>query len=211
MANILLGVTGSVAAIKIPEICGLLLEKSHKINLLCTSSSLYFFDQQHLKRQFPSISVTTDEMEWPMLETGGKYQRGDKVLHIELRKWADIFVVAPLDANTLAKFALGLADNCLTSVWRARNPQTPTILAPAMNTFMWEKPATASHLACLALEQGIHLDPHKSPSDLCEKIKKSQSNLKVLAPISKELACGDYGTGAMAELTTIVEAIQKVC
>jgi len=55
------------------------------------------------------------------------------------------------------------------------------------------------------------LDPHKPPSDLCEEIKKSQSNLTVLAPISKELACGDYGTGAMAELTTIVEAIQKVC
>lgn len=211
MAKILLGVTGSVATIKISEICDLLMTSKHDVNLVCTKSSLYFFDHQHLRRQHPGLRITLDEMEWPMLESGGKYQRGDKVLHIELRKWAEVFAIAPLDANTLAKMALGLADNCLTSIWRARDPQMPTILAPAMNTLMWEKPVTSMHLTNLALEQGLKLNPLLPPGQLCEALADAGSRLQILSPVSKTLACGDLGVGAMAEPTSIVEAILKVC
>ena len=62
------------------------------------------------------------------------------MLHIEFRKWADLLVVAPLDANTLAKFALGLSDNFLSCVFRAWDFARPVILAPAMNTLMWQSP-----------------------------------------------------------------------
>ena len=75
-----------------------------------------------------------DEDEWPGRADGQKYQRNDEVLHIELRRWAELFIVAPLDANTLAKLVNGLSDNCLTCVWRAWDPERPVVLAPAMNT-----------------------------------------------------------------------------
>ena len=72
------------------------------------------------------------------------------MLHIELRRWADLLLIAPLDANTLAKLAAGLADNCLTCVWRAWDPARPVVLAPAMNTLMWQHPLTARRLRQLA-------------------------------------------------------------
>ena len=80
---------------------------------------------------------------------GGADERTDEVLHIELRRWADVLLIAPLDANTLAKLAVGLSDNCLTCVWRAWDPVRPVILAPAMNTLMWEHAITARHLSQL--------------------------------------------------------------
>ena len=58
--------------------------------------------------------------------TAGADQRTDDVLHIELRRWADLLLIAPLDANTLAKLASGLSDNCLTCVWRAWDPSGPS-------------------------------------------------------------------------------------
>jgi len=73
--------------------------------------------------------VHLDEDEWPTGE-GQLWQRDDPVLHIELRRWAEVFVIAPLDANTLAKLACGLADNCLTCVCRAWT-RAAVILAPA--------------------------------------------------------------------------------
>ena len=80
--------------------------------------------------------------EWP----GTRYHRGDEVLHIEFRKWADLLIVAPLDANTLAKFALGISDNFLTCIFRAWDFAKPVFLAPAMNTLMWDSPVTLRHL-----------------------------------------------------------------
>src|SRR5262249_58188629 len=95
--------------------------------------------------------VALDEDEWP----GARYARGDDVLHIELRKWADLLLIAPVDANTLAKLAGGLADNCLTCVYRAWDPARPVILAPAMNTLMWAHRLTAQHLLAIARNSGV--------------------------------------------------------
>ena len=71
---------------------------------------------------------------------------GDPVAHIELRRWADALVIAPLSANTLAKAAAGMADGLLTCVLRAWDWNKPALLAPAMNTAMWESPLTEAHL-----------------------------------------------------------------
>ena len=90
----------------------------------------------------PTARSSAISDEWP----GTRYHRGDEVLHIEFRKWADMLIVAPLDANTLAKFALGLSDNFLTCIFRAWDFAKPVILAPAMNTLMWESPVTLRHL-----------------------------------------------------------------
>src|SRR5262245_26606609 len=113
MANILLGVTGSVAAIKPPELVAALCEHDHRVKVVAAQGSLYFFDPVALDPsrvlRNPDV-VVVDEDEWPGRSDGERYHRGDKVVHIELRRWADLFVVAPLDANTLAKFAAGICD-----------------------------------------------------------------------------------------------------
>src|SRR5438874_12275313 len=141
MSNVLLGVTGSVAAVKTPELAAALAAAGHAVKLVATTPALYFFDPEPLRH-----ILTTDADEWP----GERYDRGGPVLHIELRKWADVLAVAPLDANTLAKLAVGLSDNCLTCVWRAWDPAKPVVLAPAMNTLMWQNPFTRRHLKAIA-------------------------------------------------------------
>ena len=74
----------------------------------------------------------------------------DEVVHIELRRWADVLLVAPASANTVAKLAQGLCDNLLTCVARAWDFQeNKLIVCPAMNTMMWEHPLTSRHLSIL--------------------------------------------------------------
>ena len=145
-----------------------------------------------------------DADEWP----GERYTRGDEVRHIELRKWADLFAVAPLDANSLAKLAVGLSDNCLTCVWRAWDTARPVVLAPAMNTLMWEHPFTRRHLRSLAADFGAgHIPGHLDDLPLIHQINDRSRTLRVVAPVVKALACGDVGVGAMAEVADIVAAV----
>src|SRR5437868_831419 len=143
MANVLLGATGSVAAVRVPALYDALTADGHAVKVVATDAAAYFFDPAAVG---PAGTVHRDADEWP----GDRYVRDAPVLHIELRKWADLFLIAPLDANTLAKLANGMADNCLTCVWRAWDPNRPVILAPAMNTLMWENPLTMRHLRQLA-------------------------------------------------------------
>ena len=149
MANVLLGVTGSVAALKTPILYGRLKGHGHAVKVVATQAALYFFDPAAIDPLDPArpqrnpAVVVLDEDEWPGRDAGRRYERDDDVLHIELRRWADLLLIAPLDANTLGKLAAGLADNCLTCVWRAWDPARPVVLAPAMNTLMWQHPLTA--------------------------------------------------------------------
>src|SRR5262249_1864877 len=155
--------------------------------------------------------VTLDADEWPGRDSGRRYQRDDLVLHIELRRWADLFLIAPLDANTLAKLANGLADNCLTCVWRAWDPARPVVLAPAMNTLMWEHPLTVRHLLQIAETVADQPVPKFGDAEtLIEWTNANTPRLRIVAPISKRLACGDVGPGAMAEVEGIVAAV-RVC
>ena len=188
MANVLLGVTGSVAAIYTPQLYGDLVAAGHAVKIVATQAALYFFDPaaiEPINGTRNKERVILDEDEWP----GDRYQRGDPVLHIELRRWADVLLIAPLDANTLAKLALGITDNCLTCVYRAWNLARPIVLAPAMNTLMWEHPAPVRHLAQIT-------------ADL-------RGALRVVPPISKTLACDDVGLGAMAERPEILAAVKE--
>src|SRR5438876_246416 len=163
MANVLLGVTGSVAAVRTPALFAALARAGHAVRVVATGASLYFFDPADVGPADAKV-VTVDADEWPGRDAGRRYQRDDPVLHIELRRWAELFLIAPLDANTLAKLANGLADNCLTCVWRAWDPGRPVVLAPAMNTLMWQHPATARHLRQLAADAGA-IPPTDLPLD----------------------------------------------
>jgi phosphopantothenoylcysteine decarboxylase len=186
MARVLLGVTGSVAAIYTPQLYEDLRQAGHEVRIVATRSACYFFDVAAIDPvdgQRNKAVVTLDEDEWP----NSRYERGDPVLHIELRRWADVLLIAPCDANTLGKLALGITDNCLTCVYRAWDRARPVVLAPAMNTLMWEHPATDRHLAQIT-------------ADL-------RQALRVVMPIEKKLACDDVGVGAMAGRAEILAAI----
>jgi phosphopantothenoylcysteine decarboxylase len=216
MAKVLLGVTGSVAAIKTPLLYTALKGAGQAVRVVATRASLYFFDPAELDplpsnppRRNPAV-VSLDDDEWPGRDTGRHWQRGDPVLHIELRRWADMLVIAPLDANTLAKLACGLADNCLTCAWRAWEPARPVVLAPAMNTLMWQHPLTARHLRQLAAEEGQQAPAELSLDDLPDWITGHCRRLRIVGPVTKVLACGDEGVGAMAAVEEIVAAVGEM-
>lgn len=108
---------------------------------------------------------------------------------MQLRKWADLLIVAPLSANTLAKLACGLCDNLLTCVGRAwdfKDNNKPFLVAPAMNTAMWEHPLTEQQLGVL-----------------------HGWGIRVISPVIKTLACGDTGSGALAPVADIVAAVKE--
>jgi phosphopantothenoylcysteine decarboxylase len=208
VANVLLGVTGSVAAVKTPELFAALTDAGHAVRVVATRAATYFFDPAALSppARDPAV-VSLDEDEWP----GQRWARGDAVLHIELRRWAELFLVAPLDANTLAKLANGLSDNCLTCVWRAWEPARPVVLAPAMNTLMWQHPLTKRHLRQLAVDAGAaHLPSHLDEAATVDTINERSPTLRVVLPQTKELACGDVGPGAMAAVGAIVTVVSRM-
>jgi phosphopantothenoylcysteine decarboxylase len=205
MSNVLLGVTGSVAAIRTPLLYQRLREAGHEVRIVATDAATYFFDFAAL----PPGTVIRDRDEWPGREQGHVYLRGEPVMHIELRRWAELFLVAPLDANTLAKLAGGLCDNCLTCVYRAWDWTRPLLLAPAMNTFMWENPHTLRHLRQLGgMIVSQHIPTALSVDDLIKWINAhAAGRCHIAGPISKELACGDTGIGAMAEVSDLVAIV----
>src|SRR5262245_46494443 len=217
MANVLLGVTGSVAAIRTPELFGSLRAAGHQVRVVATQPSLYFFDPALLEpldagRAIRNRSVVIlDEDEWPGRNSGKRYVRDEPVLHIELRRWAEILVIAPLDANTMAKLAGGLADNCLPCVWRAWDPNRPVVLAPAMNTLMWEHPMTVRHLRHIAVDAAGTEPDGKDLDVVIAWINARCSNLRIVSPQEKRLACGDVGMGALAQLDDIVAAVNALC
>ncbi|KAF8918935.1 flavoprotein [Mucidula mucida] len=149
-----------------------------KVEVVSTAASLAFFKPSDIEAS--GSRVWTDKDEWT-----DTFNIGDPILHIELRRWADVVLVAPCSANTLSKIAHGLCDNLVTSLLRALTPTTPTYVFPAMNTLMYEHPLTAEHL----------------------RIVRDVVMYNVVGPIGKALACGDVGMGAMTEWRDIVNIV----
>lgn len=204
MARILLGVTGSVASIKTPELFRNLNDDGHEVRIVATEPALHFFSPADLAAP---EALFRDADEWP----AGGWARGDAVLHIVFRDWAELLVVAPLDANTLGKFALGLCDNFLTCVFRAWDAHKPMILAPAMNTRMWEHPATRRHLRMILDDYGDGAQPSAWDLDEVANVFAAHAPRIILVPPqSKRLACGDVGLGAMADLISIAERVRAL-
>ncbi|KAG7440891.1 flavoprotein [Guyanagaster necrorhizus] len=177
--HVLLITTGSVASVKVPLIVKELLKYDKvKVQVISTGPSLAFFKREDIEDG--DTRVWTDKDEWP-----ASFKIGDPILHIELRRWADVVLVAPCSANTLAKIAHGSCDNLATSLMRALAPTTPTYIFPAMNTLMYDHPLTAEHL----------------------RIVRDVVKYNVVGPIGKGLACGDVGLGAMTEWRDIVRIV----
>ena len=216
--NILIGVTGSVAAIKLEEIINKVSERFESFSsiidfnlnicIIPTNNAKKFIENFDLKfnNQLKPLSDRLaflkdteiiqsetrkiiifsfcDDDEWSSWS-----KRDDPVLHIELRKWADLMLISPLDANTLAKLSNGLCDNLLTCIVRAWDLDNinskPIMIAPAMNTAMFRHPLTKIQLDILVKNFGFTL----------------------IDPIEKKLMCGDIGLGAMASVDTLVNVL----
>lgn len=195
--NVLIGVTGSVATIKLIELVqklksmfpqpytnkstGVSVEADIAIRIIMTRNSKHFIPKVELIKSLnnPSIEIYDDDDEWSSWS-----KMNDPVLHIELSKWADICLIAPLDANTMAKLANGLCDNLLTCTVRAWNVSKPLVYCPAMNVNMYNHPITKEHLCKLQSFRYLRVD--------C---------------VEKRLACGDFGMGGMASTDTIAKKV----
>jgi phosphopantothenoylcysteine decarboxylase len=137
--TIVLGVTGSIAAYKAAELTSLLTKKGCDVHVVMTEDAVEFITPLPLKTlsRNPVVTSLYDEEE------------GWKPTHIELADKAQILLIAPATANTIAKIALGLANDALTCIALALNPQAKLLIAPAMNGKMWLHPATQQHVATL--------------------------------------------------------------
>ena len=143
MARILLGVSGGIAAYKAVELVRLAMAAGHSVRVVQTPASLNFVGRATFEG-ITGAPVLVDEFEPDPARgafPGDPAPDHAAISHLELVRRADVFVIAPASANTLAKLAGGHADNLLTSAALACT--APLVLAPAMNNHMWEHPATA--------------------------------------------------------------------
>lgn len=171
--TVVLGVSGGIAAYRACELCRLLIKDGARVAVVMTESAARLVGPA----TFQALSGRPVEVGW-----GGSSSAAG-MEHIDLGRDADAIVIAPATANTLAKIRLGLADNLLTSSVLAS--RCPLLLAPAMNTRMWENPATRENLAWL----------------------RAQPRIRLVGPDEGLLACGEEGAGRMAEPATILEAV----
>ena len=172
MRKVLLGVTGSVAAYKACELVRLFVKNGDEVTVVMTKAATEFVTPltfQTLSRNPVFVDQFAPPVSW-------------KPEHISLAEAADLVVVAPATANTIAKMRFGLADNLLSATLLAT--RAPIVVAPAMNTGMWESPVTQENIAALKAR-----------------------GVQVIEPDDGELACGVKGKGRMMEPEKIFAAL----
>ncbi|HYC45812.1 MAG TPA: bifunctional phosphopantothenoylcysteine decarboxylase/phosphopantothenate--cysteine ligase CoaBC [Burkholderiales bacterium] len=170
--NVLLGVTGGIAAYKAAELVRRLKERGVDVQVVMTQAACGFITPATLQA-LSGKPVYTDMWD-------GRIP--DNMAHIELTRDRDLVVIAPASADFMAKLALGLADDLLSTLCLARN--CPLAVAPAMNREMWERPATQRNVSQL-VEDGVD----------------------ILGPASGDQACGEVGLGRMLEANEIADAV----
>lgn len=178
MTQITLAVTGSISAYKAADITRQLTKLGFEVKVLMTPAARKFITPltlQVLSKNQVGLDV--------MIEDDPQ-----RIEHIYIGKETDLFLVAPASANTIAKLAMGLADNIVTSTALALPQGTKKLLAPAMNTKMLEHPATQRNLKLL-----------------------QDYGYQIIQPRHATLACGDQGSGALATVETIVETVKENC
>lgn len=168
--HILLAITGGIAAYKSCELVRLLKKQGHEVTVVMSQAATEFIAPQ----TFQALSGNP-----VLLQQGGA---GNGMAHINATRQADVMLIAPATANTLAKIAHGIADNLVTEMALARD--CPLVVAPAMNVAMWQKPSTQRTIAQLQAD-GIH----------------------VLMPAHGEQACGEVGQGRMREAHEIADLL----
>ncbi len=178
--KIVLGVSGGIAAYKAAELARLLMENGHVVEVVLTQAAQEFI------RPLTFAALTGRKVVTDLFSSGS----GDEVLssaveHIRVAQDNDLLLVAPATADVLAKFAHGMANDFLSTLYLAF--RGPVVLAPAMNTNMWEHAATRANLAVLAERGHSIVEPGVGP-----------------------LACGTVGAGRLAEPAQIAAAVDAV-
>ena len=164
MSNIVLAITGGIAAYKSAIFARLLIKAGFDVRVIMTTGAQAFITPLTLQ------ALTGNEVHISLLDEKAEAGMG----HIELAKWADLIIIAPASANTLARLAMGMADDLLTTVCLAT--AAPVIIAPAMNQQMWAHPAVNLNVQTLR-----------------------DMNYQIIQPASGEQACGDVGAGRLPE------------
>ncbi|PKH80320.1 bifunctional phosphopantothenoylcysteine decarboxylase/phosphopantothenate--cysteine ligase CoaBC [Psychrobacter sp. 4Bb] len=172
MSNIVLAITGGIAAYKSAIFARLLVKAGFDVRVIMTTGAQAFITPLTLQ------ALTGNEVHVSLLDEQAEAGMG----HIELAKWADLIVIAPASANTLARLAMGMADDLLTTVCLATT--APVIIAPAMNQQMWAHPAVNLNVQTLR-----------------------DMNYQIIQPASGEQACGDVGAGRLPEPEQLLDEV----
>ena len=170
-ARVLLGVSGGIACYKAAELARLFRREGAAVRVVMTRNAAEFVAP--LTFEALTGHPAAFEMFAPRSENAAD--------HVELARWAQVFVVAPATADIIAKLALGLADDLLSTT--ALACEAPLLVAPAMNSRMWRHPAVQANVAMLR-----------------------SRGTTVVGPAEGELACGESGPGRMAEPEEILAA-----
>jgi len=173
--RVVLGVSGGIAAYKAPEVVRRLRDAGAEVRVIVTPNGARFVSPL-------SLAAVSDH--GVILDQWGDPGKGG-VDHIELARWAELLLIAPATANVIAKLAVGIADDALTTYAVAH--RGPLMIAPAMNTFMYRHATVTKNLATLRERGAIVLDPD-----------------------SGLLACGDEGVGRMPDPTAIAEQVKQL-
>ncbi|MBD3234715.1 MAG: bifunctional phosphopantothenoylcysteine decarboxylase/phosphopantothenate--cysteine ligase CoaBC [candidate division Zixibacteria bacterium] len=173
--KVLLGITGGIAAYKSAELARLLVKAEFEVRVIMTRSAAAFVAPLTFE------ALCGNEVAIEMFPREGFYA----TRHIDLADWANVFVVAPATANFLAKAATGICDNLLTTTFTAA--KCPVLIAPAMNSNMWDYPAVLKNVEVLR-GYGFH----------------------IIDPESGDLACGWVGKGRMAEPQVIFDKTNAI-
>ena len=176
MSNIVLAITGGIAAYKSALFARLLIKAGFEVRVIMTAGAQAFITPLTLQ------ALTGNEVHTSLLDEHAEAGMG----HIELAKWADLVIIAPASANTLARLAMGMADDLLTTVCLATT--AAVIIAPAMNQQMWTHPAVSLNVETL-IDMNYHL----------------------IMPASGEQACGDVGAGRLPEPDELLAAVRLFC
>src|SRR5262252_46466 len=179
--RITLGVTGGVAAYKAAELVRRLQQEGHSVQVVMTRSAREFMTSL----TFAALSGQKVISDLFNDSSGGEANLESAIEHIAVAQRTDLLLVAPATADVIAKFARGIADDFLSTLYLAST--APVVLAPAMNVNMWNHPATQENIEMLRA-RGVH----------------------IVDPDEGYLACGMTGAGRLAGQETIVAAVREV-
>lgn len=176
MKTILLGVSGSISAYKAADLANQLTKSGYSVHVIMTRSAQAFITPLTLQ------TLSKNQVHFDVLEE----RDAKKIMHIDLIKQADLFLIAPATANIIGKAAHGIGDDMLSTTILASHG-IPTVIAPAMNTYMYDNPAVRENLETLQRRGWLEIEPRSSL-----------------------LACGDVGRGALAEVDDIVKFVDNI-
>lgn len=179
--TIVLGVTGSIAAYKLANLASMLVKQHADVQVIMTQNATNFINPITFE------TLTKNRCLVDTFDRNFEFQ----VEHVSLAKKADAFLVAPASANVIGKIAGGIADDMLTTTLMAcagRMPKCALMIAPAMNTNMYQNPIVQENIA-----------------------KLSRYGYEMIAPAVGHLACGDTGSGKLPEETVLMEYVLRAC